>query len=159
MPTLEACRKVLHKQDVFNRMAEDDEVREDHVREVISPRPDARIIVVLHKNPRTSVCPVSELGSFDHGESMQTRTTTLNFEDGAMDYVQEDVRVAPLMQWSRKKKWTGQTVITFEKAPDVVGTPEPSGSFTAAEPQGPSTIEGVEELQEEAILAREEEEE
>ena len=114
---MEACAVLHGKRNRFHSLIAWKGTSQDMVREVVSPKKDSRIVVVIHHVPRFAACVVSELPEKWNSLEALTRVTTMTFETGDVHYVVDDADEGVYEDWTRSRPWSGQTVFTLKKGP------------------------------------------
>ena len=127
-PSSEACKETLLAQKSFAKKLDWRGGAQDAAREIESPDPTKRIVLVIHKVPRFSSCEPSEIRELCRGEKMLTRISTILYENGQMEYLAEgcDAAVREILPFTRQNPWCGQTAFTFERKVRNVQAPAKS---------------------------------
>ena len=110
IPSIESCAILYGKRERFLSLIDWTGAGKDQVREVVSPKKDTKLLVVIHKVPRFAACDVKELPEKWQGYESVTGTTTLGYETGDVDYLIDDAEGGEFKHWNKTRPWSGQTI-------------------------------------------------
>jgi hypothetical protein len=123
VPTLEQCAAIQHQREKFFHDIDWSGNDQDQVREVSSDLmadPNRLVVVVIHKMPRLSACQTSELPDMYKNLRPLSRTTTLVYQAGDVDYLEElSSDEGSFAAWYKERTWSGQTIFGFELMPEL----------------------------------------
>ena len=125
LPTmLDYCRVVQQRASFIEQLDWRGGVK-DRIREIDSGKPDRAVVLAVHVRPGFMSCEPEELGEPWSGMEPLSRITTLTYEEGDIDYIQEGDQLKGVNKWLKQRPWCGQTVLTFPREKIKESLPKP----------------------------------